>query len=89
MAVAKPWLSAMNSRISDSGVGARRFHFADDAAEIEGQLGVEFARELLHAPVLGQAGHVQMPKAAVARGEQGAAQQRRADAVDSARASRR
>ena len=38
---------------------ARRIDFADHAAEIERQLGVEFARQLLHAPVIGEAIHVQ------------------------------
>ena len=71
----------MNSCITDKRIGAPGFDFADDAAEVEGQFGVELARELLHAAVLGQAGHVQQTKAAVARGEQRAAQQRRADAV--------
>ena len=35
IAVAKPWLSDISSRISDSGVGARGFDFADHTAEIE------------------------------------------------------
>ena len=80
-AVAKPWPSAISSRISDSGVGREDFDLADDAAEIEGQFGVELARQLLHAPVLGKAGHMQQPESAVAGGEQGVAKQRRADAV--------
>src|SRR5580700_4215779 len=60
---------------------ARRLDLADDAAEIERQLGVELAGELLHAPVLGETGHVQELDAAVARGEQRAVEQRRADPV--------
>ena len=64
---AKPWPSAMNSRSRDSGVGTRVLHLADDAAEIELQLGVELVRELLHALVLRQTAHVQKVNAAVAR----------------------
>ena len=71
----------MISRITDSGVGARRLDLADDAAEVEAQLGVELARELLHALIVGEAGHVQRLDAAVARGQQRALEQRRADAV--------
>ena len=67
--MAKPWLSDINSRISDIGVGRDDFDFADDALEVESQFGVEFARELLHAAVLGHARHVQMPVAAIARGQ--------------------
>jgi hypothetical protein len=59
----------------------RRCDFADDAAEIERQLGVELARKLLHALVIGEARHVQQPDAAIARGEQRAAEQRRTDAM--------
>jgi hypothetical protein len=62
-------------------IGAPGFDFADDAAEVEGELCVEFARELLHAPVVGQASHVQLAIAAITRSQQGPAQQRRADAV--------
>ena len=47
----------------------RRLHFADDAAKIKRQFGVEFTRQLLHAPVLGKASHMQHTKAAVAGGE--------------------
>ena len=81
MAVAKPWPSASISRISESGVGRGGVDLADDAAEIEAELGVELARELLHALVVGQTGHVQEFDAAVARREQRALEQRRADAV--------
>ena len=79
--MAKPWLSVTSSRISDSGVGRDGFDFADHAAKVERQLGVELARQLLHALVLGEAGHVQQAKSAIARGKQRAPQQRRADAV--------
>ena len=50
-------------------------------AEIEGQQGLEFSRELLHAPVFHEAGDLQGLHAAIARDEQAAFQQRRADAV--------
>src|SRR5262249_58190165 len=58
----------------------RGLDLADDAAEIEAQLGVELARELLHAPIVGQARHVQQLVAAVARSQQRAREQRGADA---------
>ena len=79
--MAKPQLSATISRSTDSGVGRARRDLADHVAEIEAQLGCEFARELLHAAVVGEAGHVQRLDAAVAGGEQRAVEQRRADAV--------
>src|SRR5262245_17809752 len=59
----------------------RRFELAHDGAEIEAQLGVELARELLHAAVVGEARHVEELEPAVARGQQRARQQRGADAV--------
>ena len=60
---------------------ARRCDLADHAAEVEAQLGGELAREILHAPVVGETGHVEPVDAAVARDEQRALEQRRADAV--------
>ena len=36
-----------------------RFHFAHDAAGFKAERGVGFPRELLHAPVFGEAKHVQ------------------------------
>jgi hypothetical protein len=50
-------------------------------AEIEGQQGLEFSRELLHAPVFHEAGDLQGLHAAIARDEQAAFQQRRADVL--------
>ena len=61
--------------------GTQRRDLADDAGEIEAQLGVELARKLLHALVVGKARHVQELDAAVAGGEQRSLEQRRADAV--------
>ena len=75
MAVAKPWLSASISRMSESGVGGSA-HFADDARVVEAQLRFELAREFEHALVVGEAGHVQVFQAAVARRQQGAFEQR-------------
>ena len=65
--MAKPWLSDINSRIKDSGVGREDFDLAHHAFEIEREFGVEFAGELLHAAIVGEAGHMQMPEAAIAR----------------------
>ena len=59
----------------------RRLDLADDAAEIKRQIGVEFSRQLLHAPVVGKARHVQQLDAAIARRENCPLKQRRADAV--------
>src|SRR5262249_24590506 len=49
--------------------------------KLERKLGVEFARQLLHAAIVGEAGHVQEAESAVARRQQSAAEQRRTDAV--------
>ena len=76
-----PLASSIASRISDSGVERGGVDLADHAAEIEGQPGLELARQLLHAPVVGQAVHAQQFDAAVARGQQRALQQHGADAV--------
>ena len=57
----------------------RVFHLADHCAEIEGQLGLEFAGELLHAVVFHDAADLQELDTAVARGEQAALEERRAD----------
>src|SRR5215468_6590890 len=54
---------------------------ADDAAKIEAQLGVKLARQLLHALVVGEAGHVQELEATVARREQRALEQHGTDPV--------
>ena len=62
----------------------RVFHRADHRAEIEDQLGLEFAGELLHALVFHEAADLQELDAAVARGEQAAFEQRRADTRGSA-----
>ena len=51
----------------------RRIDLAHHATEVETQLGVEFARKLLHPAVIGQARHVQMSYAAIAGGERAAA----------------
>src|SRR5581483_5128632 len=59
----------------------RRVDFSDHAAEIERQVGFELARELLHALVFGKAMHLQPLDAAVARGEERALEERRADPV--------
>src|SRR5215471_11575133 len=59
----------------------RRFHFTDHAAEIEAQFGIEFARELLHTLVVGEAAHVQELDAAIARGKQSPVKQSRTDAM--------
>ena len=81
MALATPSASAIASRISDSGVERGGIDLADHAAEIEREFGVELARQLLHAPIVGEAMHVQGVDAAVARGEQRALEQHGADAV--------
>jgi hypothetical protein len=54
-------------------------YLADHRAEIEGELGLELAGELLHALVLHEAAYVQELDAAVARDEQAAFKQRRSD----------
>jgi len=55
------------------------FHLADHRAEIEGQLGREFAGESLHALVFRKATDLQELDTAVARGEQTAFKQCRAN----------
>ena len=65
--------------MTDSGVGYGILHLADHRAEIEGELGLEFAGKLLHALVLHEAAYVQELDAAVACGEQAAFKQHRAD----------
>ncbi len=62
-------------------MGRERRDLADDASEIEAQLGVELAGKLLHALVIGKARHMQELDAAVAGGEQRSLEQGRADAV--------
>ena len=57
----------------------RVFHRADHRPEIEDQLGLEFAGELLHALVFHEAADLHELDAAVARGEPTAFKQRRAD----------
>ena len=59
MALAMPWPSAIASRISDRAVerGGSTSPITLPKSKLE--LGVEFARQLLHAPVVGQAVHVQ------------------------------
>src|SRR3977135_4554715 len=52
-----------------------------ESAEIEAQLGLELARELLHARIARKARHVHELDAAIARRQQRALEQRRADAV--------
>jgi hypothetical protein len=56
----------------------RRRDLSDHGVEIKTQIGIVFARELLHAVVIGKAGHVKIAKAAIARGKQRALEQRRA-----------
>ncbi len=58
----------------------RVFHLPDHRAEVEGELGVEFAGELLHALVFRKAADMQELDSAIARGKQAAFEQRRADA---------
>src|SRR5271166_6965222 len=55
------------------------FHLADHRSEIKGQLGLEFAGQLLHALVFHEAADLQALDPAVARDEQAAFEQRRAD----------
>ena len=62
-------------------VCTRGLNLADDVAKIEREFSVELECELLHAPILGEAEHMQEAEAAVARREQSPAQQRRTDAV--------
>ena len=81
IAVAKPWLSATTSRISDSGVGCGAATSPTTLPKSKLSSRVELARELLHALVVGEARHVQELDAAVARRQQRAFEQRRADAV--------
>src|SRR5271157_3095099 len=57
----------------------RVLHLADHRAEIEGQLGLEFTGELLHAVVFHDAADLQALDTAVARGEQAAFEECRAD----------
>ena len=59
----------------------RVFHPANGGAEIESELGIKFAGELLHALVSREAGYVQELDAAIACGEQAALKQRRAYAM--------
>src|ERR1700730_2332631 len=59
----------------------RRLTLLLDGAEIEAQLGLELARELLHARIARKARHVHELDAAIARRQQRALEQRRADAV--------
>ena len=61
--------------------GVRILHRPDHRAKIECDLSLEFAGELLHAPVVHQAADLQVLDAAVARGKQGAFEQRRTDTV--------
>ena len=57
------------------------FHFAHDAAGFKAERGIEFPRELLHAPVFGEAKHMQPLDLPVARREQHAFEERRSHAV--------
>ena len=81
MALTTPQPSSVHSRSSDSGVKRDGIDLADDAAEIELEVGVELARELLHAPVVAEALHLQRLDAAIAGGQQDALEQHGADAV--------
>src|SRR5256885_14713732 len=54
---------------------------ADHTAEIELQLRIELARELLHTLVVGETRHMQERDAAIAGRQQGASEQRGANAV--------
>src|SRR6266511_5276212 len=58
-----------------------RFHFPRDTAGLKAELGVEFPRQLLHAPVLGEAKHMQPLDLAVAGREQHTFEQLRSHAM--------
>ena len=60
---------------------ARRRDFADHAAEIEAEIGIEFARQLLHAAVVCQTIHLQKLDASISGSQQRAGQQLGTDAV--------
>ena len=49
---------AINSRSTETGVGRGARHFTNDRFEIKAELGVVFARKLLHPPVVCEAGHM-------------------------------
>ena len=59
----------------------RGFHFSHHTAGLNAQLGVEFARELPHAPVFGEAKHMQPVDPPVAGREQEVLEQRRSHAL--------
>src|SRR3974390_2871695 len=61
--------------------GPRSGDLAHDGAEIEAELGVILARQLLHALVVGKTCHMEELEPAVARSKQGALEQHRADPV--------
>ena len=81
MTFAKPWPSAKISRNKESGVGRGAVTSSHYCAKIKMQIGLVFACELLHALVLCKAGHVQVPKATIAGGEERALEERRPDAM--------
>src|SRR5690348_5520248 len=59
----------------------RLIDFTHHAAEIEFEIGFEFAGELLHAFIVREAVHLQELDAAIARTQKGALKQHRADSV--------